>query len=71
MTPQALVCLKTGEEKPDDLTRLLSALQASLFFWCQCHLSTEEESKEEVNTKAVSRLITRCKLGFHSLVGPR
>lgn len=55
--------------KPADLTRLLSALQASLFFWCQSKLSPEtpregkkeeEEEEEGVSKDVVSGLVTRC-----------
>lgn len=55
---KALSYLKTGSSKSDDLVQLLCALQASLFFWCQSQLPSEEH--EDIK-KAVNHLLVSCK----------
>ncbi len=58
---QADNTIKTGASKPDDLVKLLSALQASLFIWCQRILRNTETV--EIVRKAVYKLLTNCEWG--------
>ena len=53
--PQAQSCIQSGSSRPDDLLKLLCALQASLFVWCRRHI-TSEEGGEKVKGTAASLL---------------
>ena len=53
--------------KPHNLSKLLSALQASLLFWCQNNLRPREKESDGDsdgggggNKEAVSGLVTKC-----------
>ncbi len=58
---QAQNIIVTGTSKPDDLVKLLSALQASLLIWCQRMFKASEE--EEVK-KTVYNLLAECECAF-------
>ena len=47
----------TGTSRPGDLVGLLSALQASLFFWCRRHITVLAGEAR----KQVAGLIVECK----------
>lgn len=53
---EALNCIMNCAQKPNDLVKLLCALQSSLFFWSRQHLS--EESSEEVK-KCTAAILTK------------
>ncbi len=50
--------IATGVTRPDDLVKLLSALQASLFIWCSKTLRNTD-TVESVR-KAVYKLLADC-----------
>ncbi len=54
---QAHNIIATGTSKPDDLVKLLSALQASLLIWCQRMFKASEG--EDVK-KTVYNLLAEC-----------
>ena len=47
----------TGASRPGDLVGLLSALQASLFFWCRRHITVLAGE----GRKQVAGLVVECK----------
>ena len=62
---QAQNIIKTGASKPDDLVKLLSALQASLLFWCKKILGSSSGEKAK---KAASSLLSDCESFTSSMV---
>ncbi|XP_064406559.1 zinc finger ZZ-type and EF-hand domain-containing protein 1-like isoform X2 [Halichondria panicea] len=71
-TREAQNIIVTGTSKPDDLVKLLSALQASLLIWCQrmFKASEEEEVKKTVYNllaEYVTRLVQSCTELLHKL----
>ena len=54
---QALGLIEGGAPRPDNLVKLLSALQSSLFFWCRQHLTGGEEGIR----KQAAHLLEQCK----------
>ncbi len=59
------MCLKTGASKPTDLVKLLSALQASLFYWCRTKLASDATKEIEPVRQSISHLINKCKEVAH------
>lgn len=56
---QGLNVIQTGASKPDDLVKLLSALQASMFFWCKGALASSTEEGDKMKEAAIS-LLSEC-----------
>lgn len=53
---QTVACITAESRMPDDLVKLLCALQSSLFFWCHKHLM----SKEDKVRKAAKDILLEC-----------
>ena len=59
---QAMACITSESRLPDDLVKLLCALQSALFFWCHRHIT----SKDEEVQKTAKTVLHDCTLVWES-----